>query len=317
MVASGRLAAERHPAREDLEDHDAERVDVAAEVDLLAARLLRAHVLGRAHDEAGRGRRGRGGAPFLGDPEVHQPDLAARVAHDVGRLQVAVDDAHVVDRAQAVRELQRRREGLLDRQPAALAQDLAQVDALHVLHRDVAQALVLAVLVDAADVLVADAPGQLDLGLEAPGDLGIARDLRPQHLDRDVLVEQPVVGAVDDAHAALAELLLDLVAAGHDGAQTKGGRQGLPACEAGLGRVVVGSLAGRTDVSHGARGGPSEDKPPGSPLQLRPDEHLREGVARGAGESPQRFRRGRRGLAARARATRSFATSLERCQLSR
>ena len=53
--------------------------------------------------------RGRLGAGHLaargGQPEVGQPDLAAAVEHDVGRLQVAVQQPLVVDRRQRRRKL--------------------------------------------------------------------------------------------------------------------------------------------------------------------------------------------------------------------
>jgi hypothetical protein len=51
----------------------------------------------------------------------------------------------------------------------ALADHLLQVDAFDQLHRDVADALILAVLVDAADVAMRDLTGQPDLRAEAAG----------------------------------------------------------------------------------------------------------------------------------------------------
>ena len=58
QVGSG-LAAERRPAGEALEQHAAERPDVAAPVHRRAARLLGAHVGGGAEDDAGHGRGAR------------------------------------------------------------------------------------------------------------------------------------------------------------------------------------------------------------------------------------------------------------------
>ena len=79
-----------------------------------------------------------------------------------------------------------------------------QVHAVDELHaRCNGRPAVLAVLVDAADVAMADPARQLDLGEEAPRHLGLARELRAQHLDRHLLVEHAVVGLVDAAHAAL------------------------------------------------------------------------------------------------------------------
>ena len=107
-----RLAAEKAPPRQHLEEHDAERPDVGALVHRLAARLLRRHVGGGAEDEAGRGagaargwatatgrRRTLPGAlagPGLGEAEVEHLDLAVRCHLHVRGLEVAVDDALLV-----------------------------------------------------------------------------------------------------------------------------------------------------------------------------------------------------------------------------
>ena len=47
--------------------------------------------------------------------------------------------------------------------------------------------------------------------------LGGPGDVRPQHLERDRLVELEIAGLVDDTHASLAEGLDDLVALGEHG----------------------------------------------------------------------------------------------------
>ena len=89
----GRVAHEGSLPREQLVDDDAQGVDVAARVERLATDLLRAHVLGSSHHHAdGRDLGDRLALEALGDAEVHEPYDAAAVAHDVGRLEVAVDD---------------------------------------------------------------------------------------------------------------------------------------------------------------------------------------------------------------------------------
>ena len=241
-----RVAAERDPPGEQLEDDDPQGIDVAPEVDGLPTGLLGAHVLGAAHHVAA-GRRGR---PFphhlLGDPEVHHLGRAVRIDHHVERLQVAVHDPHAVYRLETVGDLRRQDASLRGRKRSSPLQHLLQVRALHQLHRDVLPRAVLAVLVDAAHVGMGDPPRELDLGAEALRHLGRGGDVPPQHLEGHGLVEHPVVGAVDGAHPASAERAQDLVTAPDD-APSGEDRQDRPAGEADLGGVVVGGSAGGTD----------------------------------------------------------------------
>jgi hypothetical protein len=95
-VATGGVASERALPRQELEQDDPERVDVGAGPDALAVSfgLLGRHVRRRA-DEAG----GEGGAGAIGverEAEVQQARLGAALEDDVGRLDVAVDDAALV-----------------------------------------------------------------------------------------------------------------------------------------------------------------------------------------------------------------------------
>ena len=100
-----RIGVEREPAREHLVGHHAERVDVAARVELLALELLRAHVRRRAEHRALL----RElllllrvlASSALGDAEVeHLDEVAPRPRAvgqvDVRRLEIAVDDPLVV-----------------------------------------------------------------------------------------------------------------------------------------------------------------------------------------------------------------------------
>ena len=112
-------ATERQRARRHLVQHDAEREEVGARVELLAARLLRRHVRDRADRRARdssdsfavvRVRRrptrvGGRSADQLGQPEVEHLRLAARGDEDVGGLDVAMDDALRVRRVERVGDL--------------------------------------------------------------------------------------------------------------------------------------------------------------------------------------------------------------------
>jgi hypothetical protein len=81
-----------------------DREQVGARIDLLPLHLLGRHVLQRA-DHAALRARGFAGILDAGDAEVGELDAPARLDQQVGRLDVAVDDAllvRVVERAEQV-----------------------------------------------------------------------------------------------------------------------------------------------------------------------------------------------------------------------
>jgi hypothetical protein len=91
-------------ADEHLVGQDAHGVEVGPVIQVgVGRRLLRRHVRGRPHHEAGRGDRGaaRGVVQRLRDPEVGHLGVGAD-EQDVLRLDVAVDDAQAVGVAQRV-----------------------------------------------------------------------------------------------------------------------------------------------------------------------------------------------------------------------
>ena len=120
---------ERPLPREHLVEHAAERPDVGALVHRLAARLLRAHVGGRAEDHPGLRHRGRRDRRRLRDArrcdarrlhrlrqaEVQHLHRAVRSHLDVRRLQVAMDDALLVRRFERLGDLLRDGQRLVDR----------------------------------------------------------------------------------------------------------------------------------------------------------------------------------------------------------
>ena len=88
------------------------------------------------------------------DAEVHQLHAAGARDHHVRRLDVAVDDAAVVDVVECARDLHRDDRRDVVRQSAALLEEVVQVDALHVLHHDEHRAALVVEVVDVDDVLV-------------------------------------------------------------------------------------------------------------------------------------------------------------------
>ena len=125
----GRRRREGPLAGEHLVQHQAEREQVAAGGHLPAGELLGDMVGGRA------------GPHVLDRPDgrrqakVGQPQLATAVDHHVGRLQVPVDHPAVVGRRQARAELPGRLDPLLLRQPADALQQVREVLAVDILHR--------------------------------------------------------------------------------------------------------------------------------------------------------------------------------------
>ena len=130
------FAAEGLTAGEHLVEERAEGENVRPRVDRFALGLFRRHVGHGPDDEAllgprlfvaaeghGRpGRIGRGVLGQLGQPEVEDLDAAVGRDHDVGRLEVAVDDPGGVGPGQPVGDLDGVAERLVELHPLAADQ---------------------------------------------------------------------------------------------------------------------------------------------------------------------------------------------------
>ena len=249
-------AVERDLSREQLEEDHPERIDVATRVEWPAHDLLRAHVGGGADDGVAARDRGLRRLLLLGrgyrlcDPEIHQADPFLGVDHDVARLEVAVEDARLVDGPQAGGRLESHAIGQVYRERRLLPEHLAEVLPSDQLHRAIQDALILAVFVDGADVLVPDLAGQRDLVVEAPYCARVR--LEAQHLEGHGDAEGPVAGAEYRAHSALAEPSLDLVAVGDHPAGGDGQRlaAGLAAPRGRVGDALAGRARHRRHRRH-------------------------------------------------------------------
>jgi hypothetical protein len=185
------VAQVRRAAGERVHEHAAERVDVRARVDALAADLLGRDEAERPDPAAGpaEARAGRGLA--LGQAEVREVGVVLGAEQDVRGLDVAV---HEPVRVRGVERA------------ADLADDVGRP-----LGIDEQHALTLARVVHGNDVRVLDRGRRLGLGDEARAKLRVVGECRGDDLQRDGAVEVQVDRAIDDTHPAAPGEPLDAV----------------------------------------------------------------------------------------------------------
>ncbi len=117
-----------------LEEHDAEAVEVRTSVDLLAHDLFGGEVLCRTQQGSGAGQVGV--LSRFGDPEIGHPDPAVLAQHDVGRLDVAMDDAGAVGDGQGLGDLTGHVDHVTGGEPSVFVEDRSQRAAFDSLHHD-------------------------------------------------------------------------------------------------------------------------------------------------------------------------------------
>ncbi len=172
--------------------------------------LLGREVRGGAHHRAGA--RERVARLRTGDAEVGDLHLTLWRDQHVAGLHVAVHDAVRVRERQRVGDLGRDAHRVRRGETFVRLQDLAQRLAGDVLHHDEGGVVLLAPVVDRDDVRVVESGRGLRLASEAFDVGGVRRELGKEHLHRDAPVEQSVVSEVHVGHAAVADLLAQLVA---------------------------------------------------------------------------------------------------------
>jgi hypothetical protein len=201
-------------ARQQLPQHDAQRIDVGAGVGDLAARLLRGQIRRAPEDHAGD--RVLLLEDAAGQAEVGQLHVAHVCQEDVGRRDVAVDQLEItvgVHVRQRARHLTHHVQGDVQRDALARAHaavpDLAQVLALDQLHGDVELAADVAGVERRHQRRVRQAQHHLGLVEEAVG-LGPIRLLGDHLLDHAQLLEAADLAArrqIDLAHPPLGQRL--------------------------------------------------------------------------------------------------------------
>jgi hypothetical protein len=194
-------------SREEIPGGRPEGPDVAGRTDPgRVLPLLRRHVGRRPQRDAALRETGLVGVR-PGEAQVGDLDLPGHGDEQVRRLDVAMDDAPIVELGEGERRVVEDLRGLRLRQRRAGAVDaVARRLAADELHHQVVDPEVAEDVVDPDEVRVVDPGRDARLLLEALDHPLAGQDVRPQALHGDVDAEVQVAGQVDRPHASLAEL---------------------------------------------------------------------------------------------------------------
>ena len=198
----------RQLADEDFIQHHAQRVEVGAAIDLLAPRLLRAHVARRAHGKPGLGELGAI-VQRLGNPEVRQHCRAIGAKQNVRRLDVAVHQPLGMGIAQGRGNLADQRHALLRGQPSSDA--LLERAVGQVFHGHVIQLTDVADVMDGHRVRVRQARQGLALAQEAFAETRVGCQRCRHHLQRHLALQRALGRQVHAGHGAFANLAFDVI----------------------------------------------------------------------------------------------------------
>ena len=136
----------------------------------------------------------------LREAEIEQLG-ARRREHDVPGLQIPMDDALPVCRLKGVRDLDAEAEYLCERQRSTF-ETCRQRLTFEQFEHEVLGVVLAADVVQAADVRVIERGDRLGLALEAGAELRVGRQLRREHLHRDLAVKARITGLIHLAHAS-------------------------------------------------------------------------------------------------------------------
>ena len=219
------LTPKRRPSRQQRVQHRPEAVHVGGRGhrSLLSRRLLGRHVAGRPDDLSGLGQTGFAGLGLCsrqtpGKAKVGDVGLAVPVKQYVRRLQVTVQDAalvRVMDRACNGGHHLCRRAANFFAFPGhlTLGDCLREAAARDQFHAEIRLPVQLADFVDRHDVRMVQAGRGLGFGSEALQIRRTSQAAGPDHFHGHQAMEALLLGLVDHAHAALANLLEQVVIA--------------------------------------------------------------------------------------------------------
>ena len=221
----GRAREGRLPG-EALVDHTAERVDVRTLVHRVARDLLRRDVLEGADDLPGDRDSGQR-AGSLREAEVAEVAMLATGGcgdEDVGRLDVPMDESLLVSGVEGLRDLREEVDGPLRLECPVLGDDLREIGAFDVAHREEENAVLLSGLVDGDDVRMVERGRDPRLAQEALAEALVLGELGRDHLERDLAPEPCLLGTVDRTHPPAADERFDPVAGDRRSRRQRGAR---------------------------------------------------------------------------------------------
>ncbi len=217
------VPAKREGSGRHLIQHRAKRKQIAARIEFLAFGLLGRHVSHGPHGRSGTGqvvfahggrlrehsRRVHAAAADrsdLGQSEVQHLGMTALGDENVGGLDVAVNDALGMRGVERIGNLDREREQRvhLQRTPG---DHVLQSHAVQIFHGDERLAILLADVVNGADVGMVQRRSRLRLALKAAECLGILGHFIGQKLECDKTMQPRVFRFVNHTHPAAAKLV--------------------------------------------------------------------------------------------------------------
>ena len=188
----------RKASGEQLIKDQPQRVDIAANAGLALSNLLWSHV----------GRRTRSFAPTggivvaEGQSEVGDAHPPSSIEHDVGGLQITMQQSAIMRGGQAGADLVRGLQSLVRGQAADAAQQRREVLAVDVLHGEKVLAVHLADVVNPTDIRMRNLAGVPHLRMKPGESRGIVLERGGKKLQGHNIPELEIFGAVDFAHAA-------------------------------------------------------------------------------------------------------------------
>ena len=208
-------AGERRFARQHLVGHDAQRIEIAARIEItITGRLFRRHVRGRAdrHTRGGQTRRLATVARGTGNTEVgDQRPAVDTIQQNVVGLDIAMNHPARVRKRQRIGHFEQPAAYVIDGERSALLQLRGEVVPVDAGHHEEHQIPDFVDRINRDDVRMTQLGGRLRLAQKTRADVTPKGQLRRQQLDRHEPFEALVLGPIHDAHATTTDFPIQFI----------------------------------------------------------------------------------------------------------